>query len=92
MSTYVMGLIEDTDPLYQKHLKVLQVCREANVSLPKETYEFFGGQYENVEIEKLKVDIPAKQFSDTQACADIFEILVSDIPKGVSKIRFINSF
>ena len=41
MSTHVKAFISDEDETYQKHKRILLVCKEANVSLPKETAEYF---------------------------------------------------
>lgn len=90
MSTHVVGFISDDNPTYQKHLKVLKICREANVSLPIETKNYFGGDWENVEEEKLEQEIPKHEWSNDMS--EGFEIIISEIPQGVSKIRFYNSY
>ena len=93
MSTHVIGLISDKDPLYQKHAKVLRACLDADIEkLPKETAKYFGSDepYESLFDEKRTVKIPKKEY-----CEDMIEgydIEVSKIPEGVTTIRFYNSY
>jgi hypothetical protein len=93
MSTKVIGFVSENDDMYKKHSKVLMACIEAGVSnLPKETAEYFGSEYpgEYLLEEKLQTRIPVHEYSaDMQ---DGFEVIVSEIPIGVYKIRFVNSY
>ena len=93
MSTHIEALISDTDETYQKHLKVLVACREADIEyLPEETATYFDSltPYENLEEEKLQLDIPMEEWGDD--CRSGYEIKVSDIPKGAYKLRFYNCY
>lgn len=93
MSTYVTGFTSENDPTYQKHKKVLLACKDADVSLPEETKEYFGESEaeEWVLEQKLVVHIPMQEWSD-EDCREGFELLVKDIPEGVYKIRFVTSY
>ena len=93
MSTYVKGYRSPDDADHQKHLKVLRVCREVGVSLPEETSDYFEGvtpEYIDPD-STLEVDIPVHSVlpdSDTVG----YEVILSEIPQGVHKIRFANSW
>lgn len=88
MSTHVLALIPATDPTYQKHLKVWVACKEAEVSLPKETLEYLEG-CDHIE-QKLEVEIKVIENGDDSR--NIWEVYIKDIPKGTEKIQFINSY
>ena len=93
MSTHVRGFIPDTDPTYQKHKKVLIACHEAGIEhLPTETSDYFGGSSPDLYLleEKLEVEIPVKEISD--GSSNHYEVVLKDIPVGVVKIRFSNSW
>jgi len=93
MSTSIQGFVSPNDPTYKKHVKVLIACSEAEIEeMPKETSEYFGSTYpeECLIEEKLHVNIPVKEYSAEME--DGYEILVSEIPEGVHKIRFFNSY
>ena len=93
MSTRVVGFISPNNETYKKHAKVLEACIEAGIEkLPKETAEYFGDNYpEKYLLEgKLQVDVPKHEYSADMT--EGFEIIVSEIPKGVHKIRFTNSW
>lgn len=73
--------------------KVLNACIEAGISeLPKETAEYFGSKYPEQYLleEKLEIKIPKHEYSEDMT--EGFEIIVSEIPEGVHKIRFVNSW
>ena len=94
MSTRVVGFISDDDPTYKKHSKVLIACYEAGIKeLPKETSDYFGSDCPELYLleEKLEIKIPKYNYDDGDM-QEGFEIIVSEIPEGVSKIRFINSW
>ncbi len=91
MSTHIKGFISPDDDLYKKHSKVLIACAQAGIKeLPKETADYFGSKYPEYYLleEKLEVTIPKHPYYG-DSC-DGYEILVSEIPKGVYKIRFAN--
>ena len=93
MSTHVTGFVSPENENYKKHSKVLIACIEAGISeLPKETAEYFGSKYPEKYLleEKLEVKIPTSERSNEYSSG--FEIIVSEIPDGVHKIRFANSW
>ena len=92
MSTRVIAFISDQDTAYKKHAKVLIACYEANVSLPKETADYFGSFVAELYLleEKLEIEIPMTEWRNDYC--EGFELFVSDIPSGTHKIRFYNSW
>lgn len=93
MSTHVTGFVSPENENYKKHSKVLIACIEAGISeLPKETAEYFGSKYPEKYLleEKLEVKIPTSEWKNEYSSG--FEIIVSEIPDGVHKIRFANSW
>jgi len=93
MSTHIKGFIPDTDPTYQKHKKVLIACYEAGIKkLPQETAIYFGNEYPDPYLleEKLEVDILFNKLDDDSS--NHYEVFIKDIPEGVEKIRFSNSW
>ena len=94
MSTYVKGFVSPNNETYKKHSKVLRACIDAGISeLPKETAEYFGSEYpeEYLFEEKLEVEIKQHEWTDNDMSQG-YEIKVSEIPKGVEVIRFVNSW
>lgn len=97
MSTYIQAFIPDTDPTYQKHKKVLLACIDAGIEeLPKETSQYFGYKTPEREAleEKLKVELrEGVHYKDyNEDMSQGFEIELKDIPQGVTKLRFVNSY
>jgi hypothetical protein len=93
MSTSVRAFIPDTDETFQKHKKVLIACREAGISLPKESVDYFGYDETGDWVLEKKLEISLgketlKEWSDNSSQG--FEINIADLPKGVTKLRFAN--
>ena len=93
---YIKAFIPDTDPEYQRQRKVLLACKEAEVSLPKETAKFFGENYadlssldEKLEI-KLQKDLHYREIFDDGVTG--YEVILSKLPAGVDRIQFINTW
>jgi hypothetical protein len=97
MSTEIMAFMPDTDLEFQKHKKILLMCIDAEVSLPKETAEYFGDN-EDPELwmldEKLELEllegVHYTEYSENSS--EGFEIDLSKLPKGIAKLRFTNSY
>lgn len=96
MSTHIQGFIPDTDTDFKKHKKILLFCMEENVSLPKETAEYFGSddaeEYlieEKLEI-KLEEGVHYKEWMEDSSKG--FEVDLTRLPKGVTKLRFFNTY
>ena len=96
MSTHIKAFIPDTDETYKKHSKVLIACNEADIELPKATADYFGSEYADLELldSKLEVDLKlGKHYTEYNAeMTEGFEVELADLPKGVTKIRFTNSW
>ena len=85
----VTGFVSTENETYKKQAKVLIACVEAGISnLPKETAEYFGSEYPEMWLleDKLAKEIPLKKWVSDDAYG--YEILVSEIPHDVYKIRF----
>jgi hypothetical protein len=92
MSTYVVGFADAGD-VWQKHKRVYDACKDAGVSLPEETEQFFGFG-KKPDPNGITVDL-----ADHECCApykaemqDGFEIDIRKLPKNIRKIRFYNSY
>jgi hypothetical protein len=93
VSISVKGFRSPLDPEHQKHVKVLQFCKEMGVSLPQETAEYFG---DDIRIDRIDPDdLLAVQIPFHKVDADDgynYEVILSEIPQGVNKIRFSNTW
>lgn len=96
MSTHIEALMPDTDPEYQRHKKVFLTCMEANVSLPKETQTYFGTSYgyPGVLTEKLQIELTeGEHFTEINEDSEKgFEVDLTKLPPGITKLRFYNSW
>lgn len=97
MSTHIEAFIPDTDPEYQKHKKIVIACLEADVSLPKETSDyFFGYKLPTTRMleEKLKIELKeGEHYVDWRdESSEGFEVDLTKLPKGVTKLRFYNNW
>lgn len=98
MSTHIKAFIPDTDPEYQKHKKVLDVCREQDVYLPKQTAQYFGSEvpYGGMQEEKLEAELIENvhytNYSDLKEGNQGFEVDLTKLPHGVTKLRFYNNW
>lgn len=98
MYTRIRAFIPDTDETYQKHKKVLLACLDADVSLPKETADYFDSQepYEELLNEKLEIELTkGVHYNDWETddeYSEGFEVELKNIPKGVTKIIFCNVY
>ena len=93
MSTHIVAFVSDNDPEYQKQKAVLDACLAAGIEeLPKETAEYFGQEWPDAEIgeARLEVDLPVAEWKDDMK--EGYEVKIEDIPAGVYKIRFYNSW
>lgn len=91
MSTHIEAFTPDTDPEYRKHLEVYDTCIRLDVSLPKETDEYFNGDIpeERLRIE-LEEDVHYTIYSEDYSSG--FEVDLDQLPEGVTKLRFTNSW
>lgn len=90
----IVGLSEQKNPLFQKHLKAVEFCIENELSFPKETSEFFKGRVHGEDLESyrpevllnhirngVKVRIPTSENGQFGRIIDL-----SNIPEGVDSI------
>ncbi len=95
MSTHILAFTPDTDAEYQKHKKVLLACRDADVSLPKETEGYFGSNDTSDETLEERLRVPLEVGIDyikyTTEDSEGYEVDLTRLPKGVTKIRFYNN-
>lgn len=93
MPTHIKGFILPDNELYKKHSKVLRACIEAGIEeLPKETAKYFGSKYPEEYLLEEKLEVKIKKHDYNADMTEGFEIIVSEIPEGVHKIRFTNSW
>jgi len=89
MSTSVIFLREKTDKEHQKKVDVLRACLAANISLPPEIDEYFGGGTD--ENYPLQIEIKSavsEWFGDD--CGGI-DVTMDKLPEEIKTIRFCNS-
>lgn len=90
MSAYIQGLKPKTEE-YEKKLNIYKSCKELNISVPQEILDFFDGE---VCEEGIITEIPKeaiREYAD-DCCRDFFEVDLTNLPKDVTKIRFVNSY
>ncbi len=87
MSSHVVGFMEP-DAEFKKMYAVYTACREANVEPPDEVDEYF--QYETPDELGMQVGLDLTEYKDDMQ--EGYELRVSEIPKGVTVIRFFNSY
>jgi len=96
MSTHIKAFIEDNDPDYLFHKEILLFCKSKNISLPKETSEYFGNLSPNESLLSEKLEIELMEGLDyiewKDKSSEGFEVDLTHLPKGVTKIRFYNSW
>lgn len=96
MSTNIRAFIPDTNPEFQKHKKILLLCAESGVSLPKETAEYFDSEDADEYLLDEKLEIQLKKgvhYVEYHGdAAHGFEVDLLKLPDGVTKLRFYNSW
>jgi hypothetical protein len=79
----VIGLRDENDPSHIKMVKAKEALDAAEIEWPKEVYDYFdGSRYSDT---PLEVKIPNNEWGNDYVSG--YEILVSEIPKNVKKIR-----
>ena len=93
MSTRITGFVSPENENYKKHSKVLIACIEAGIKeLPKETADYFGSKNPEEYLLEEKLETTIIKHGYQKDMEEGFEIIVSEIPKDVHKIRFVNSW
>lgn len=83
ISLYVKGLRNETDPNHIKMVKAKEALDAAGIPWPEEIHKYFDGS-DDSDL-PLIVDIPKTEYTGNYESG--YEILVSDLPKNVKKIR-----
>jgi len=92
MSTKIKAFTSETNKEYIKHEKVWIVCSQAGVSIPIETLEYFNGcdkPEDRLEFNLLEGHHYHNWSTEMQ---EGFEVNLDELPEGVTKIRFYNSY
>ena len=102
MSTFITFMRSQDDATYQRYLKVLRACKEAQMDPPKEVQEYFecySWKDINNEVEVTPLTVPhaerpesVREISDPDSASDIWEVDMTKLPQGVRYIRFSNSY
>lgn len=98
MSTHIKAFASNDSTEYQKHKKILLLCIESEVSLPKETAIFFdctdGYLNEDLLEKSLEIELVRGKhyFEYSEDMEQGYEVDLSKLPKNVTKLRFYNSY
>ena len=87
MSTRVTGFAPP-DEEWHKMKAIWDACLEAQVPIPRQVEEFFGGELPDPA--GIELEIPAREYHGDMEAG--YEIDVSDIPPQATTIRFVNSW
>lgn len=101
MSTHVVLLRDGTSEDHRKKVKAMEALIEAKVAAPDSLLEYFGISEESefrADTSGLEV-VYASRYSSEPWCerwrtesGDGFEVFLSELPAGVKRIRFYNSY
>lgn len=98
MSTHIEAFIPDTNSEYQKHKEILEMCIKHDVYLPEQTAVYFGQSVPYIGLldEKLRLELKEginyTNWSDSEEGSQGFEVDLTKLPKGVTKLRFYNNW
>ena len=94
MYTYVQGLKPVTED-YKKRLEIYKSCRELKISPPEEIRKYFEDDGELCDegiIVRLKDEV-VKKSTDANYCREYYyDVDLSKLPEGLSKVRFVISY
>ena len=91
MFAYVQGIKPITE-YYKKRLEIYKNCKELKISPPEEIRKYFKDDSEPCD-EGIIVDLKeyiVKQGSDD--CRDYYDVDLTKIPEGVTRVRFVISY
>lgn len=97
MSTHIIAFTPDTDKEFQRHKKILMACHEGKVRLSPDTAEYFGYDHPIMSLmdDKLSVELTDgehyEKWSDGEGSSG-FEVDLTKLPAGVTKLRFYNNW
>jgi len=89
MSTYVIGF-RPPDEEWKKKEKAFNACMEANVEVPDELRDFFGGDYPDEAGVEVDVKEATEEYHDESRSG--FQVDLQKLPKGIKYLRFVNSW
>lgn len=87
MSTHVVGF-RAPDEDWHKMKAIWDACEAAQIKVPEEVRYYFG--HEAPDPSGVEVDVPTHEWNNEYA--EGFEIKIAEIPKGLTSIRFYNSW
>jgi hypothetical protein len=93
MSVYVKGLMPITDD-YKKKLEIYNGCNELGIEPPKELCEYFD-YARRPYADGIEIELPRnllEHSADMDYCRDYYDIDLSKLPDGVTKVRFVISY
>ena len=96
--------VKNVTPEYKKKLEIYNLCKELNINPPEEIIEYFKNININNDndIKEIFVKLPRESIHhivnitsedntlDTMRYAEYYEIILSEIPPNVDKIRIEN--
>lgn len=93
MSTHVIGIKEPTEE-YKKKYEAYRACHAAGVAPPKEVLDFFNDlRFDCVDATGMEVQLDASCLQKYKAdMQEGYEIVISKVPAGVTRVRVYNSW
>ena len=91
MSTHVFG-VGKKDDKWKLMEEIWEKCEKAGVCVPDEVYDFFRGEVPTNASPLIPLNGVVQIVHDNDRNAEIYDVDLSLLPKGVDKIRFMNSF
>lgn len=91
-ATYSVYGVKQTDDRFHKMKAIYDTCQEAGVEIPSEVYEYFNHEEPNDTgiVIRLSEEPYVTQFHKPGTSG--FDVKLSDIPKGLTHIRFKMSY
>lgn len=89
MNTHVVGY-RPPDAKYQRMAAVYEACTRAGTSTPQEVLDFFEG--EEPSEHGTIVEIESSEYEDRRFPRNGREVDLTTLPKGVTVLRFYNSY
>jgi len=92
MSTNIIGF-RPPDEKWKKMKAAWDSCREAGIDLPDELWEFFGGS--GPDEAGIKIDLEEEEGVVEDYTGDGesgYDVLLSNLPDSIDRIRFYNSW
>jgi len=87
MNTHVVGIKEPTEQ-YRKYKAIWDACTDAGIPIPDEVDTYFNGYTPNPN--GITVDVPA--CTHNEPGKEHTEVVLADLPEGVTMLRFTNSW